>query len=533
MRIVITGPKCSGKSTIGAKLAELTGLRFVETDTLLEEICARESGEPGTCREICAREGEPAFREWERRTVRELAGRDWCVIATGGGTMADPDSRRLLLEDSILILLKAPIHLLWERMQKTGLPPFLSCADGLQEFEARVSRLYESVEHLSDMTFTVTAENERDAHREIAEILSSLMSARMHSPSTFGEIIRTTTFGESHGPAVGAVMDGLPPGIPVSPADIQAELDRRRPGQSAVTTPRSEDDAVHILSGVFEGKTTGTPLCLVVYNRDQDSTKYEALREVFRPGHADFTFWKKYGMRDHRGGGRSSGRETAGRVAAGAVALSIVRKHGIAIFAFAQEIAGIEGTREDLSFIEKNPVRAADPERAGAMEEAVMTARREHDSVGGIVKLIVKNVPAGLGDPVFFKLDARLGAAFFSIGAVKGVEFGSGFAAARQRGSANNDPMDGTGFLSNNAGGILGGISSGADITARIAIKPTPSIARPQSTVDVRGAERAILIEGRHDPCIVPRVIPVIESMTALVLADALAIQEKIAGGRP
>ncbi|HSV96030.1 MAG TPA: chorismate synthase [Spirochaetota bacterium] len=354
----------------------------------------------------------------------------------------------------------------------------------------------------------------------------------MRSPSSFGEVLRVTTFGESHGPAVGAVLDGVPPMVELSEVDIQRELDRRRPGQSAVTTPRAEEDRVHILSGVFEGKTTGAPICMLIYNKDQDSSKYEAIRDVFRPGHADFTLWKKFGIRDHRGGGRSSGRETAGRVAAGAVAKKLLAEHGISVTAFAQEIAGIRGEVEDLGFIESNPVRAADPSAAKLMEEAIIRARAEKDSVGGVVRLVVRGVPAGLGDPVFYKIDARLAMALFSIGAVKGVEIGAGFKSARLRGSENNDPMRDGAFLSNNAGGILGGITTGADIVACVAVKPTPSIFRGQDTVDTDGNSRSISVEGRHDPCIVPRIVPVVEAMAAIVLLDALEIQRKIKGVR-
>ncbi len=530
MKIILTGPKCSGKSTIGRRLAESTGLPFIETDSRLEELYFGETGERRSCREICSIEGEASFRVRETRAAADIAARDWCVVATGGGTMLDPESRRLFASASVLVLIKAPIHLLWDRLQKTGLPPFLSCTDGLSEYEERVRRLYEATEHLADIVFSVTSENENDVHRLLMDRIANVMLLRMGSPSSFGEVVRVTTFGESHGPAVGTVLDGVPPMVELSEADIQRELDRRRPGQSAVTTPRSEEDRVHILSGVFEGKTTGAPICLLIYNRDQDSSKYDAIRDVFRPGHADFTLWKKYGIRDHRGGGRSSGRETAGRVAAGAVAKKLLAGHGISVTAFAQEIAGIRGEIEDYESIEGNPVRAADPTAARLMEEAIIRARSEKDSVGGVVKLVARGVPAGLGDPVFYKMDARLAMALFSIGAVKGVEIGAGFESARSRGSENNDPMrDGT-FLSNKAGGILGGITTGADIVARVAVKPTASIFREQHTIDTGGANRTIAVEGRHDPCIVPRIVPVVEAMAAIVLLDALEIQRKIRG---
>ncbi|MCX7679302.1 MAG: chorismate synthase [Spirochaetes bacterium] len=348
------------------------------------------------------------------------------------------------------------------------------------------------------------------------------------SPNTFGHILRVTTFGESHGKALGAVIDGMLPGIPLKEEDIQSQLNRRRPGQSYVTTPRQEHDTVSILSGVFDGKTTGTPICMIVYNKDQDPSVYNAVKDVFRPGHADFTFWKKFGIRDHRGGGRSSGRETLARVAAGAIALRMLRERGIDVFAFAEEIGGIKGNKIEKSFIEKNPVRAADPDKAKEMEEAIALAMEMRDSLGGIVRCIVQGVPAGLGDPVFYKLDARLAMAVMSIGAVKGIEFGSGFDAARKKGSENNDQMANGVFLTNNAGGILGGISTGQDIVMRIAVKPTPSIGKMQRTMDVEGKNVEISIKGRHDPCIVPRIIPVIESMVALVIYDCLALQARI-----
>ncbi|MCX8122991.1 MAG: chorismate synthase [Spirochaetes bacterium] len=350
----------------------------------------------------------------------------------------------------------------------------------------------------------------------------------MWAPNTFGQVLRVTTFGESHGKALGAVVDGLAPGIPISTDDIQQQLDRRKPGQSVVSTQRKEADRVEIVSGVFEGKTTGTPLCMIVYNKDQDSDAYSAIKDIFRPGHADFTFWKKFGIRDYRGGGRSSGRETVARVAAGAIALKMLQEKGVRVIAYAEEIAGVKGEKVDINFIEKNPVRAADPDKAHVMEQAIQQAQAEHDSVGGIVTCVVTGLPAGLGDPVFYKLDARLAMAVMSIGAVKGVEFGSGFAAAQKKGSQNNDQMSDGKFLTNHAGGILGGISTGQDVVMRIAVKPTPSIAQTQKTMDIHGNTVDVVVKGRHDPCIVPRIIPVVEAMVALVLYDAWLLQEKI-----
>jgi len=326
--------------------------------------------------------------------------------------------------------------------------------------------------------------------------------------NTFGRSFRITTFGESHGPALGVVIDGCPPGIALSEGDIQPFLDRRRPGRSPHSSPRREEDRVEILSGVFEGRTTGAPIALLFRNSDSRPGDYGSLREVFRPGHADYTWWRKYGIRDHRGGGRSSGRETVARVAAGAVAAKVLEQKGIRIGSRVLEIHGRTSPEE--------------------MEAAIADAIQAGDSVGGVVEVTAGGCPPGLGDPVFGKLDAMIGMAMLSIGAVKGVEIGDGFAAARVRGSEQNDQMEREGFLTNHAGGILGGISTGAEIVVRIAVKPTPSIAKEQRTVDNAGEERVISVKGRHDPCIVPRLVPVAEAMLALVLADALMEQEKI-----
>lgn len=325
--------------------------------------------------------------------------------------------------------------------------------------------------------------------------------------NTFGQIFRCTTFGESHGPALGAVVDGCPPGIVFSDDDIRPLLDRRRPGTGPLVSSRQEPDEAVILSGVFDGMTTGAPVAMVVYNRDQRSGDYDAIKDVFRPGHADFTYFMKYGIRDYRGGGRSSGRETVGRVLGGALAMKLLREYSILIRGRAREIhAATTGE---------------------GMVAEIRQAQGADDSVGGIVEITASGCPAGLGDPVFGKLDARIAAAMVSIGAVKGVEIGDGFAAARMFGSEHNDEMRSGDFMTNHCGGILGGISTGADIIVRIAVKPTPSIARPQHTIDTEGGDTIISIMGRHDPCIVPRVIPVAESMLALVLADAVLEQEK------
>ncbi len=346
--------------------------------------------------------------------------------------------------------------------------------------------------------------------------------------SSFGRVFRLTTWGESHGPALGVVVEGCPAGIALDVAEIQRELDRRRVGQSKVTSPRNERDQAELLSGVFEGITTGAPISLITYNRDVDSSKYENLRDVFRPGHADYTYWAKYGHRDHRGGGRSSARETWGRVAAGAIARKILASVGAEVYGFTREIGGIAMDSFDRDEIERNLVRCPDEEAAARMVDAITATKAENDSLGGIVEVRATGVPPGLGEPTFGKLDALIGQAMLSIPAVKGVELGSGFDVVRSRGSANNDAFyldDGrVRTRTNTAGGTLGGLSSGEEIVVRIAVKPTSSVARPQETVSTNLEPRTILVEGRHDPSVVPRAVPVAEAMLAIVLADLLLL---------
>ena len=325
--------------------------------------------------------------------------------------------------------------------------------------------------------------------------------------NTFGRNFRVTTFGESHGPAVGAVVDGCPSGVPLEPGDIQQVLDRRRPGTSDLVSARQEADRVEVLSGVWEGMTIGTPIALLVRNSDHHSPDYDSLAHLFRPGHADMTWQAKYGRRDYRGGGRSSGRETVGRVAAGAVAMKCLSLAGVLVSGSVESIHGITGSDE--------------------MAREIRGARDSGDSVGGTVVITVTGCPPGLGDPVFGKLDAALASAMMGIGAVKGVEIGSGFSAPQRFGSENNDPITPGGFVTNNCGGVLGGISTGTPVFIRIAVKPTPSISRPQHTIDDENRAREIRISGRHDPCIVPRIVPVAESMAALVILDALLEQGK------
>ncbi|MFQ5896192.1 MAG: chorismate synthase [Nitrospinota bacterium] len=344
--------------------------------------------------------------------------------------------------------------------------------------------------------------------------------------NSFGVAFRITTWGESHGPAIGVVVDGCPAGLSLTEADIQHELDRRRPGQSRVTTQRQEEDRVEILGGVFEGKTAGAPLSLLIRNKGADPSKYEPLRDKFRPGHADYTYWVKYGRRDHRGGGRSSARETAARVAAGAVAKKLLAREGVEVYAFVRRVGDLvwEGEEVDRAEVERNPARCPDPELAAHMEAAILEVRKAGDSLGGIVEVRAEGVPPGLGEPIYDRLDADLAKALMSINAVKGVEIGAGFAAAGMRGSEHNDPFCAEGgrvrVRTNHAGGILGGISTGAPIVARIAIKPTASILLEQETVTTSGEPTTIRVEGRHDPCVCTRAVPIAEAMVALVLAD-------------
>lgn len=346
------------------------------------------------------------------------------------------------------------------------------------------------------------------------------------SGNTFGSVFQLTTFGESHGPAVGAVVCGVPAGLRIDEAFIQRELDRRRPGSGIPgATPRREADRVEILSGVFEGVAAGTPIAMLIRNTDQRSSDYKTLAECFRPGHADRTYFEKYGVRDWRGGGRASGRETASRVAGGALAKLLLKENGIRVQAGVESIGDAVCAKCDFSAPEGNELNALDPDAVEAMKKLLAEAAMARDSLGGIVRCRVSGAPAGLGEPVFDKLDALLAHAMLSIGAVKGVEFGSGFAASRMRGSENNDPITPRGFETNHAGGILGGISNGDEICFRVAVKPTPSIGLEQRTVDKEGNERRIGIAGRHDVCVAPRIVPVVEAMTALVLADMLLLQ--------
>ncbi|NLO81226.1 MAG: chorismate synthase [Xanthomonadaceae bacterium] len=341
------------------------------------------------------------------------------------------------------------------------------------------------------------------------------------SGNTFGKLFTVTTFGESHGPALGAIVDGCPPGLELSEEDLQHDLDRRRPGTSRYTTQRREPDRVRILSGVFEGRTTGTPIGLLIENTDQRSRDYEKIKASFRPGHADYTYQQKYGIRDYRGGGRSSARETAMRVAAGAIAKKYLAvRYGVRIRGYVSQIGPYQLELKDWDAVEQNPFFCGDPERVPELEAFIHSLRREGDSIGAKVTVVAEGLPPGWGEPVFDRLDADIAHAMMSINAVKGVEIGAGFASAAQRGSEHRDEITPQGFLSNNAGGILGGISTGQDIVVSIALKPTSSITTPGRSIDIDGNPIEVITTGRHDPCVGIRATPIAEAMLALVLMD-------------
>lgn len=345
--------------------------------------------------------------------------------------------------------------------------------------------------------------------------------------NTFGRNFKVTTFGESHGVALGCVIDGCPAGLEISQEDIQLELNKRKPGQSDLTTPRNEDDQVQILSGVFEGKTTGTPIAMVVFNKDQRSGDYGNVAKLFRPAHADFTMQAKFGHRDYRGGGRASGRETVARVMAGAIAKKWLQEQGIKVVAYTKSIHKIEAEEFDFEFIEMNEVRTCCPKSATKMAELIVQKKSENDSVGGVVEAQVFGLKAGIGSPVFEKLEARLAQGLMSIGSVKGFEIGSGFSASKMFGTEHNDNVKGVEdgkliFEKNFSGGVLGGISTGDTLVCRCAFKPTSSIKQDQTGVDENGNLVNFVLEGRHDPCIVPRAVPVVEAMVALTIIDEM-----------
>ncbi|MBI2654650.1 chorismate synthase [Candidatus Woesearchaeota archaeon] len=351
--------------------------------------------------------------------------------------------------------------------------------------------------------------------------------------NSFGTLLRITTWGESHGKAIGVVVDGCPAGLELNEEDVQQELDKRAPGQSEVMSPRKEADKVEILSGVFEGKTTGMPISMTIYNKDADSSKYEKIKHLLRPGHADFTYQIKYKHRDYRGGGRSSARETAARVAAGAIAKKLLAKYEIKIIAYVKEIAGIKANKINYNEIYKNNVRCPDKTAAKKMEKVILKAKNEGDSVGGICEIVALNVPAGLGKPIYNKLESDLGSAILGINAVKGVEFGAGFGLANMKGSQSNDEFilknNKIVTKTNNHGGILGGISTGMPIVMRAVVKPASSILKKQKTINYKTMKQeTISVEGRHDPATIVRFPPIAEAMTAIVLADHMLMAGKI-----
>ena len=340
------------------------------------------------------------------------------------------------------------------------------------------------------------------------------------SGNTFGRLFCVSTFGESHGPAIGCVVDGCPPGIPLADDDLRRDLARRRPGSSRHVTQRREIDEAEILSGIINGQTTGTPIALLIRNTDAKSRDYDAIRDTFRPGHADFSYWQKYGLRDHRGGGRSSARETAARVAAGAIARQVLASFGVSIRGRLAQMGDLQAPLGAWENTDNNPFFSANTEVTAAMEQKIAQLRRDGDSCGAVIEVIALGMPAGWGEPVFDRLDADIAKALMSINAVKGVEIGAGFAAATQAGSEHGDEITAAGFAGNNAGGILGGISTGQDIVARLAVKPTSSIRIPRRTLNTAGEETVISTTGRHDPCVGIRAVPIAEAMLALTLTD-------------
>ncbi|WP_457750106.1 chorismate synthase [Sulfurimonas sp.] len=342
--------------------------------------------------------------------------------------------------------------------------------------------------------------------------------------NSFGMKLRFSTFGESHGKALGCLLDGVPAGLEIDEAYIQSELDRRKPGKSEFETARKEADKVEILSGVFERKSTGTPIAMIIYNTNQKSRDYTNIKDVFRPGHADFTYFHKYGIRDYRGGGRSSARETAARVAAGAIAKLMLQELGITVLSGISEVAGIHSEHFDYEYAKKSIIYALDKEKEEAQKEAILKAKNEHDSVGGVSRVVIKGAPIGLGQPLYYKLDGVLADAMMGINAVKAVEIGDGVLSAKVHGSQNNDQIRAKGFESNHSGGILGGISNGEDIVLNVYFKPTPSIFKQQHTVTIENEEVDFALKGRHDPCVAIRGSVVCESMAALVIADMLLL---------
>lgn len=342
--------------------------------------------------------------------------------------------------------------------------------------------------------------------------------------NSFGLKLRFSTFGESHGTALGCILDGVPAGLEIDEAFIQSELDRRKPGKSEFETARKEDDKVEILSGVFEGKATGTPIAMVIYNTNQKSKDYSNIKDVFRPGHADFTYFHKYGLRDYRGGGRSSARETAARVAAGAIAKLMLKELGIEVLSGISEIAGIQAKQYNYEGVKDSIIYALDSDVEQAQKDAVLEAKNRHDSVGGVSRVVIKNAPIGLGQPLYYKLDGVLADAMMGINAVKAVEIGDGCISAKTLGSQNNDQIRANGFESNHAGGILGGISNGDDIVLNVYFKPTPSIFQEQHTITTTNEEVDFSLKGRHDPCVAIRGTIVCEAMAALVIADMVLL---------
>lgn len=386
------------------------------------------------------------------------------------------------------------------------------------------------------MAEKVTAEARATAEADTTTTNRPIGNKTTHNMSnTIGNILRLTTFGESHGEAIGGVIDGFPAGIDIDMDFVQHQLDRRRPGQSRLTTQRNESDRVEILSGVFEGKSTGAPIGFIVRNTNQHSHDYDNMHRVFRPSHADYTYYNKYGIRDHRGGGRSSARVTISRCVGGALAMLALKQIGVSITAYTSQVGGIALDRDyhryDLRRTDDNDVRCPDADKAAQMEELIMQVKNDGDTIGGVITCVVEGCPAGLGEPEFGKLHAQLGSAMLSINAVKGFEYGDGFDMASHRGSEVNDLFDPDGShvtLTNHSGGIQGGISNGEDICFRVAFKPVATLLRPQATIDTDGNATQLEVKGRHDPCVLPRAVPLVEAMAAMVILDSYLVNKTI-----
>jgi chorismate synthase len=424
-----------GKSTISEMLSKALNVQMIETDDVIVDLYEKKTGQKKNCALICDEIGENKFRELEADAVEEISQVDWKIISTGGSTMLNSELRNTLRRNSIIVFLYNSPQDLFDRYIKTKPPAYLIKKSTTELFIHSSALINEVIKPYADITVNCKDKSLDEILEKTMKGLQNEFLIKHSKPNSFGQLIQLTTFGESHGTVVGAVLDGIKPGLDISEEYIQSELNKRRPGQSKVSTPRNEKDKLKILTGVFNGKSTGMPICMIIENKDQDSSKYESIKDIFRPGTADYTFQKKYNIRDYRGSGRASGRETAARVMGGAIAKNILNEKGIEVIAHTVQVGSIIAKECDYNEIDKNIVRCADKTIAKDMEKIISEVKQSGDSVGGAVQLVIKGLPAGVGDPVFGKLNARLGAALLSIGGVKAIEFGAGFEAASMLGS--------------------------------------------------------------------------------------------------